>query len=159
MEDNTTEQYSRRDILHDIEVAERRVKKPEPEPEPAESKWPLIITAAEALVIAVCIFVCVWRLPKFLKAVEQPKPVRNGFYETDEKADSAIKDLWTISSALSQNMKMPEGLVCPVSGKPYAVTEEKGDYKVYCPDPQPSGLSELSVSKNYPVPLAVKSEE
>jgi hypothetical protein len=109
--------------------------------------------------LAVIILILVWRFTAIAPILQPDKPLRNGTYQTDELTDRCIEQLWVLSKQL-QEKRLPDGFPsCPRSDRPYVLVQEEDDIVILCPTPGEHGLTRLSVSYKFPVPLAVPSGE
>ena len=106
------------------------------------------------LLLVLSLTVVAYQFPALRKALEGPRPIRQGTSETDAKTDACIGNLWTIAKELQQSGDFDDGLRCPSSGKPYAAEGAGEEITVSCPNPQAHGLTVLSVSRAVPVPEA-----
>ena len=113
--------------------------------------WPVLKIAIGIISLGIIVF----QYSKLVSVFDKPKPIRQGSYATDVGTDRCIHNLWLISKGLGEGRKAPEeGLICPVSGKPYLGDVVDGNRVVSCPDTQRHGLSILQVSRKNPVPEA-----
>lgn len=107
---------------------------------------------AMALVLIACLGFIVYQSPRLLASFNEPKPVRMGTYATDATTDKCIKNLWQLAYELQQGKNgVSHALVCPASGKPYAISRGPNP-EIHCPNPGSHGFRSIAVSKNNPVP-------
>ncbi|MFA5181779.1 MAG: hypothetical protein WC405_10700 [Syntrophales bacterium] len=107
---------------------------------------------AMALILIACLGFVFYQSPKLLMSFKEPKPVRMGTYATDATTDKCIKNLWQLAYELQQGKKgAGQALVCPASGKPYAVIRGPNP-EIHCPNPESHGFRSIAVSKHNPVP-------
>ena len=113
--------------------------------------------ACQWIILIVCIGITFFQVPKLISTLnKEEKPLRRGTFDTDERTDECIRNLWQISR-LVQEGKMPEDdLVCPASKKPYEVVKTEEDVIVRSPNPELYGFRDIRVSKKNPVPEIVK---
>ncbi len=106
------------------------------------------------LVVAVFFLRAVTVAPLF----KPRQPLRDGTYDTDRKTDECIENLWELSRRLQGNT-LPDTLPsCPLSGRPYVLSQEEDDTVIRCPNPAEHGLKALWVSLRFPAPTAEKGE-
>ncbi len=135
-----------------IELAQQYVPEEAETPKLEQTTKSKVWTALRWIILLACLSVIAIQVPKLFSAFKKVKPIRSGTYSTDKQTDQCIKNLWHISKLLQEG-KFPEvDLVCPVSKKPYVVTNIEGDIVVRCPNPELHGFKEIRVSKSSPCP-------
>ena len=108
---------------------------------------------ARWIIIVISFSICAYFLFNMHKMLAPEKPIRNGYYGTDTVADECIQNLWRISALLQAHKKIPDNIVCPLSEKPYSVTEKRGGVIVVsCPNPEKHECHKLEVNSHDPVP-------
>lgn len=137
-----------------IEKAEQYIReKPDAEPRRARFRETRTYRLLLLGLIAICVAVIAYRSQAVVSAFQETKPGRAGTYETDERTDRCIKNLWTQARLLQQGQPAGgPGFVCPASGKPYRVTMGPQP-EVRCPNPEKHGFQEIYVTKDHPVPV------
>ncbi len=108
------------------------------------------------IALLVCISIIAIQVPKLISAFEEEKPIRYGTYSTGAQTDQCIKNLWHISKVLQEGKFPGKDIVCPVSKKPYVMTNMGGDGMVRCANPQLHGFKEIRVSEKDPMPVLIK---
>ncbi len=120
-------------------------------------------TRRRALIDRICLIVIgpmivtvgiVWftQLPDLFEITKPKKPLRVGWYDTNEIADRCIENLWKISSDFQENKTPDPALVCPATGVPYRME----GMKAFCPNAEKHGLKSLSVSKQNRIPEVIR---
>ncbi|MDX9822975.1 MAG: hypothetical protein RBT20_13650 [Syntrophales bacterium] len=137
-----------------IELAERQIPDSFETPKAAPPRRSMGRRIAAILLLLLSLAVVAYQFPALSRALEGPRPIRQGTSETDAKADACIRNLWTIAAALQQSGDFDDRLRCPSSGKPYVAGGAGGEITVRCPNPEAHGLNALSVSRSSPVPEA-----
>lgn len=113
--------------------------------------------ACKWIVLIVCTGVIVFQVPRLISAIKKvEKPLRHGTYDTDERTDRCITNLWELAALLQRNKQADESILSPASNKPYVITESKGDVIVSAPDPELYGFRTIRASKKNPVPELIK---
>ena len=135
-----------------IELAEHyiheEVKIPKPERINKQRVWAVL----RLIILFASISISTIQTPKLISSLKGEKPIRNGTYETDSKADQCIKNLWIISRLLQESKLLEKDIVCPFSKKPYVLKKINEDIVVTCPNPELHGLKEIRVTKKNPCP-------
>lgn len=99
---------------------------------------------AAAIILSAAAAICVYAVfPQLKFAVQPPKPIRFGPYETDQNTDRCINNLWMLAARRASTGKA----VCPASGLKYRAAS--GGF--YCPSPERHGLRELYFMPRYGV--------
>jgi hypothetical protein len=106
------------------------------------------------VVIGLCVMA--YQVPDLINVLKDRKPLRKGTYNTDEKTDDCVRNLWEVAKLLQQGRLPGEALVCPASKKAFLIAEEKYDIVARTPDPGLYGFKEIRVSKNNPVPELIR---
>ncbi len=143
-----------------IQDLDQRIKEKEVKRQAGEEKkkrknrlW----IAAQLIILLVCVFIIVVQVPKLISAfTEKEKPFRCGTYATDTGTDQCINNLWRISKLIQQGKIPDKKIICPVSKRPYMVTNIDGDVVARCPNPILHGFGEIRVSKKSPMPELIK---
>ncbi len=136
-----------------IELAEQQIPDSIGRPKAAPPRRSMGRRIATILLLVLALAVVAYRLPALIRAIEGPRPIRQGTSETDAKADDCIRNLWTVAKQLQQSGAFDAGLLrCPSSGRPYSTEGTGEEMKVRCPNPEAHGLAVLSVSRSAPVP-------
>ncbi len=112
--------------------------------------------ALQWVVLATCLTVMVFQLPRLLSIFDEGKPIRLGTYATNENADKCIRNLWRAARLLQEGKQPGADLVCPETGNSYVVATNEDDTMVSCPNPGAHGFSEIRVSRKHPVPEVIK---
>ena len=135
-----------------IERAEQYVpeapQKPQIKRERKNRAW-LVVQVA---IIIIGVAVMALQTPRLIAALHEGQPLRQGTYATDAQTDQCIANLWYIAKLLQEGRLHTNGVTCPLSNKPYEITESGADIVVRCPNPELHGFKELRVSKKNPVP-------
>jgi hypothetical protein len=105
--------------------------------------------------ILVCLTVLALQVPRATSGFKEDKPIRKGTYATDEPTDRCIANLWRAAKVLQEGKTPGPELVCPESGKPYAVGTVGEDPTVRCPNPERHRVKEIRASRKRPVPEVV----
>ncbi|MBN1254216.1 MAG: hypothetical protein JXA50_02985 [Deltaproteobacteria bacterium] len=139
-----------------IERAEEYVPEaPEKSPIKREKKskaWVIVQVA----IIVIGLAVMALQTPRLIAALHEGQPLREGTYATDTETDQCIKNLWHISKLLQEGQLHTNGIVCPLSNKPYEIRDTGEEIVVSCPNPELHGLKQIQVSKRHPVPKVSK---
>ncbi len=139
-----------------IELAEQQiaeeVKIPESRRIGLRKAWAVL----RLIILVASICITGIQAPNLGSAISKQKPIRNGVYKTDGKADKCIKNLWHISSLLQEGRLPEKNIVCPLSKKPYVIRDLGGDIVVVCPNPELHGFKEIRVAKSSPCPKVTK---
>ncbi len=138
----------------DQRIEEKQGKKQEQELRKTRKRK--IRVVSQSVIIAVCIAIIGIQVPNLISSFEEEKPIRYGTYSTDSRTDQCIKNLWHISKLLQEGKLPGNDILCPVSRKPYVVTETGGDVEVRTPNPHLYGFKDIRVSKKKPVPELIK---
>ena len=106
----------------------------------------------QVIIILVGVAVMALQTPRLIAALQEGQPLRQGTYATDDQTDQCIKNLWHISKLIQEGQLHTNGIVCPVSNKPYEIRTTGEDVVVRCPNPALHGVKHIRVSKKNPVP-------
>ena len=139
-----------------IERAEEYVPEEQEKPLIKREKKSKTWLVAQLIIILIGVAVIALQTPRLLAALKEGQPLRQGIYATDEQTDQCIKNLWHISRMLQDGKTPPPDMGCPVSNKPYEITDTDEDIVVRCPNPELHGLKYIQVSKKHPVPEVSK---
>lgn len=123
----------------------------------AKGKKKKLWLALQWVLLLASITIFIFQAPRLLYSItKENKPHRIGTYDTDKRTDMCIKNLWKVSALLQQD-KLPEkNMLCPVSQKPYEITESGDDIIVSSPSPELYGFEAIQVSKKKPVPELIR---
>jgi hypothetical protein len=136
-----------------IALAEENITEPsedtQKQPLPARSRTKVI---AQWIVLLVCLTIIAFQMQKMFTAFKGDQPIRHGTYETDAQTDQCINNLWHISKLLQEGKLPGNDIVCPASGKQYAIVTVREDTGARCPNPELHGFREISVSRHSPCP-------
>ena len=135
-----------------IERAEQYVPEAAERPHIRREKKSRAWLVVKLILLLVCITIIALQTPRFIAALQEDQPLRYGTYATDAQADQCIKNLWHVAKLLQEGQLHTNGMVCPVSKKPYAIRDTDEDIVVRCPNPELHGFKEIQVSKRRPVP-------
>lgn len=105
--------------------------------------------------LLVSIAVMTFHIGNWLSEDASNRPLRAGTYQTDRQADQCIERLWRVAARLQQDRQPGPGTVCPATGKPYIVSDEKGDWVARCPNPKAHGVQAIRIRKGHPVPEVI----
>ncbi len=108
--------------------------------------------ALQWIILLVCLVIIAFQVPRLTAALKTDPPIRQGTNETDAETDRCIANLWLVARLIQDNEEIPEGLVCPLSGKPYVIQYAGDTIIARCPNPEKHGFSEITVSNNVPCP-------
>ena len=135
-----------------IELAEQYVpetpERPQIKRERKSKAWLIL----QLVMLLVCFVIIALQAPRLIAALKENQPLRYGTYATDVQTDQCIKNLWHISKLLQEDRLHTNGMVCPVSKKPYVIRDTGEEVVVRCPNPELHGCTELQVRKRRPVP-------
>jgi len=135
-----------------IERAEEYVPEaPERPPIKREKKGRTWLIVQVAIILA-AVAIMALQTPRLISAVKGDRPLRQGTYATDAKADQCIANLWHIARLIQEGKVLGKDTVCPVSKKPYVIRDTGKDVVVSCPNPELHGFMAVQVSKRRPVP-------
>jgi hypothetical protein len=135
-----------------IERAEEFVPEAQERPPIKREKKSRTWLVVQLIIILIGVAVMVLQTPRLIAALKEGQPLRQGTYATDAQTDQCIKNLWHISKLLQEGQLHTNGIVCPVSNKPYKIRDTGEDIVVRCPNPELHGLKQIQVSKKHPVP-------
>ena len=123
-----------KDFLRDYVKKEQA--KPAPVPPMSKEMRGRLVKAGQLGVILLAA-VYVWlSLPDLRRAMSPSKPLRQGTYETDRRADECIRALWGLAAGTADQASA----VCPVSKLAYK--HSGGGHA--CPNPEKHGFSSLA---------------
>ena len=135
-----------------IERAEEYVPKAQERPLIKREKKSRTWLIVQLIIILIGVAVMAVQTPRLIAAFKEGQPLRQGTYATDAQTDQCIKNLWHISKLLQEGQLHTNGIVCPVSNKPYEIRNTGEDMVVRCPNPGLHGFKKVQVSKKHPVP-------
>jgi hypothetical protein len=135
-----------------IERAEEYVPEAQEKPLIKREKKSRTWLVVQLIIILIGVAVIALQTPRLVAALKEGQPLRQGTYATDEQTDQCIKNIWHISRMLQDGKTPPPDMVCPVSNKPYEITDTDEDIVVRCPNPKLHGVKYIQVSKKNPVP-------
>lgn len=139
-----------------IERAEEYVPEAPERPTIKREKKSRIWVVVQVIIILIGVAIMALQTPRFIAALHEGQPLRQGTYATDEQTDQCIANLWHIAKLLQEGQLHTNGVTCPLSHKPYEIREVGADIVVRCPNPELHGFKELRVSKKNPVPEVSK---
>lgn len=123
-----------KDFLQDYVKKEKA--KPAPVPPMSRELRSRLVKAGQLgfiLLAAAYVWLC---LPDLRRSVSPSKPLRQGTYETDRRADECIKVLWGLAAGTVDQASA----VCPVS----KLTYKRNGGGFACPAPERHGFSSLA---------------
>ena len=135
-----------------IERAEQYVPEAAEKPQIKRERKSRTWLVLQLIILLVCFAIIALQTPRLISAFKENQPLRYGTCATDAQTDQCIKNLWHISKLLQEDRLHTNGMVCPVSKKPYEITDTGEDVVVRCPNPELHGCTELQVRKRRPVP-------
>ncbi len=139
-----------------IERAEEYVPEAPEKPQIKRERKSRVWLVVQVAIILAGVVIMVLQTPRLIAALKEGQPLRQGTYATDAQTDQCIKNLWHISKLLQEGQLHTNGMVCPVSKKPYEIRDTGADVIVSCPNPALHGLKEMQVSKKLPAPEVSK---
>jgi hypothetical protein len=135
-----------------IERAEEYVPEAQERPLIKREKKSRTWLVVQLIIILIGVAVMALQTPRLIDAFKEGQPLRQGTYATDDQADQCIKNLWHISKLIQEGRLHTDGIVCPVSNKPYEIRDIGENIVVSCPNPELHGLKHIRVSTRNPVP-------
>ena len=114
--------------------------------------WTGLLLAVGIISIGV---ICI-QAPGLMSLFKEDRPIRQGTYQTDEKTDQCIRNLWKIARLLQEGKPPGDLIRCPLSHKAYVIIRTKDDVVARCPTPGLHGFREIRVSRKHPVPELIK---
>jgi hypothetical protein len=139
-----------------IERAEEYVPEAPERPPIKREKKSKAWVAVQVIIILIGVTVIALQTPRIIAALKEGQPLRQGTYATDAQTDQCIKNLWHISKLFQEGQLHTNGIVCPLSNKPYEIQDTGKDIVVSCPNPELHGFKQIQVSKKRPVPEVSK---
>ena len=133
-------------IFLEKKVAQQKCQAPAPVKKSAAKSRPkssATLQAAAIFFLSAATIGIYAEFPQLKLAMQPPKPIRFGTYETDPNTDRCINNLWMLAAKRASTDKV----VCPASGLKYRTAA--GGY--YCPSPEMHGLKELYFLPRYGV--------
>ena len=133
-------------IFLEKKVAQQKCQAPDPVKKSAAKSLPKPSAKlqAAAIILVAAAAICIYgEFPQLKIAIQPPKPIRFGTYETDPNTDRCINNLWMLAARRASTDKV----VCPASRLKYRTAA--GGF--YCPSPEMHGLKELYFLPRYGV--------
>ena len=155
--DKTSTRQVAMDSLKDFALEEAQRLEEQATRAASKEKRKILKVIIQWAVVVVCLGIIGYQLPKLTASLNPGgKPLRRGAMDTDARTDQCIANLWIASKRIQQGRPVGSDLLCPASGKPFAVEKAGDDVIVRSPKPELYGFRELRVSRNNPVPKLIK---